>query len=245
MPDPSPTATAGIAPPADGSDISKYFDFAENSDVTVKFGGGHELKAHKKFLALKSNFFNAAFNRREYQFYSNELMLHEDDPHAIKGLIAWIYCLHDDGCGTYKLLSDNANWNYLYKIRPNVEGVRYAKYIVDLFVVANKYMVQTLLEEVLPRGDDEYVTRGRNYQFRLALHWLWLKTLREPTDKKYPGPLDEVARYVYVDHADSAEELRPEIVGCINQHMAHFRGSKEAQEKFQNLMSCLSVRARD
>ncbi len=63
-------------------DISRYFDSAKHSDVTIKFSG-HELKAHKIRLCCASDYFRGAFegnfqvgtNQSAYAIITIERML--------------------------------------------------------------------------------------------------------------------------------------------------------------------------
>ena len=200
----------------------RYFDTDTHSDVTVR-SGPESIKAHKIVLCQASPYFASCFEKgfkvsaerptialhTVDQEISQEksqpiLDLKEDDPKAIRGLIAWACGLHFDGISSY-------NW-FRYKPTACVEGVKFVKYQIDLWVAANKYMFWTLASEI-----------------SMGLAAL-LKGI--VSSRSYPQGLLDVAQYVYVAHAVEAFHLRSTIVEALRPNMVALkRGSN-----FKNLL---------
>lgn len=184
----------------------RYFDSPTHSDVTVHFNGD-SIFAHKIILAQGSEYFRNAFEgafkvritpgRSEHEADhlgqesgTKEIHLKDDEPHAVKGLVAWLYGLHYDGTVTAQYTKAN-------HVESDEGGTAYAKYLVHLHIAASKYMVGCL-------------------QSHIASHFPSVLTNIDKLSG-YVEHADDVARHVYLEHADEATELRQHIV-------AHFRG---------------------
>lgn len=72
------------------------------------------------------------------------------------------------------------------------QGTEHVKYRVDLYVVANKYLVPNLCAEIVQEfADMLFAITGTG---------------------TYPTYVEQVARHIYLTHADSAAELRRPVV---------------------------------
>ena len=93
------------------SDMAPYYDNADFSDVTIKFGG-KEIKAHRMVLCAKSEYFKKALGPSSpFKVYSKisrpwaiglwlkqyqeskegVLELHDDDPQALERMLRYLY----------------------------------------------------------------------------------------------------------------------------------------------------------
>ncbi|KAK5170355.1 uncharacterized protein LTR77_004942 [Saxophila tyrrhenica] len=116
-----------VAAAADSSSEDSYFNSPTHSDVTINFSG-HQLKAHKIVLSSASDYFQTAFEQRVFQeANTNEIHLQDDDPHALTGLIAWIYRKHYYGRGGYPDELPDRDFDL--------------EYLADVHVTAKKYLV--------------------------------------------------------------------------------------------------------
>ena len=114
------------------------------------------------------------------------LHLYDDDAHAVKGMIAYLYGLMYDGEG---------NFMQSWTPTPDLEATRrYMKYQVELFVTASKYQT-TYIEDVIK--DD----------FR--------KHLQSILNMDAFALIADVARHVYIVHEFAAIELRRCIVNAL------------------------------
>ncbi|KAK3050677.1 hypothetical protein LTR09_008043 [Extremus antarcticus] len=195
-------------------DISRYFDSAKHSDVTIKFSG-HELKAHKIRLCCASDYFRGAFEGNFQEASSNILELHYDDPDAIKGLVAWVYGLYYDGRGTFSPSP----------CQPTSGDLRWARrHLVNLFAAAKKYLVLSLSEHMKNR-----TSAVESYDFLYALISLTPGT-------GYPPAIEEMVGYLYDPARDPASELRKTLVGLVAWRLELFLGDEEARKKTRTLI---------
>ncbi|KAK4542440.1 hypothetical protein LTR36_006692 [Oleoguttula mirabilis] len=171
---------------------SKYFDSPIHSDVTVHFSG-QSIKAHKIILSQGSEFFKSAFEGSFQESNTQIIHLQDDEAHAVKGLIAWLYGLHYDGDRTLE-------YDPSYGPKVEREGEGYAKYMVDLHIAASKYMV----------GDLQNHLKGR-FPDVLA---------RVDKQDGYLACADAAARHIYLERADAAADLRKHVVAHFRKHAA-------------------------
>ncbi|KAK5123785.1 hypothetical protein LTR85_002421 [Meristemomyces frigidus] len=124
------------------TDMSQYYDSATFSDVTIFFGG-QQIKAYKLVLANSSLYFRIAFDGKFKQEASSDaLNLQDDDPVAVRGLIAHIYDISSESSGYYR--------DHLLRNHAAVDiDTSYIRYLVDLHVTASKYLVASAEERAM------------------------------------------------------------------------------------------------
>lgn len=149
--------------------------------MTLWFGP-HEIKAHKIVLSQAADSFKAVFESEGRDAKSPLLKLQEDDPVVVKGMIAFIYGLHFDGMSSYVTSKPT--------ISCNGTGFRYLSYLIDLYVIAGKYLVTGLQHSI--------VSGFRRQLFVFA---------------QATGSFVEIARKVYLQHTETAKPLRVYVLG--------------------------------
>lgn len=107
----------------------RLFDDQLFSDLTIRFSG-YEIKAHKAIVSQASDYFTSALAGSFCEADSNVLNLHDDNPAAVKGLIAYMYGLNLDGHGVY---SRDA-----FDVTSDEEGAGFVMSQIDLAVTAMK-----------------------------------------------------------------------------------------------------------
>lgn len=119
--------------------ISKYFDSPVHSDITIRFGE-ESIKAHKIILCQGSEYFRAALEGDFVESKTTEIELKEDDPAAIRGVVAWLYGLRSNGI----TMNTDGRGYYVDPNSNTVDIAFCAKYLVHLYVTAGKYLVPAL-----------------------------------------------------------------------------------------------------
>ncbi|KAF2770465.1 hypothetical protein EJ03DRAFT_63182 [Teratosphaeria nubilosa] len=172
-------------------DVAGFFKSPKLSDVTIKFGGHFEISAHKLVLVQHSDYFKTMFNGNFCEFTNRVVEVKDNEPFAFQGLIAYCYGLQHDGTRQFTrdghhstddgaILSNNA----------------YLMYQVDLYVVAQKYLVPALCTQIvtnLPSMLRKLVDRDTSVSTNLA----------------------SIVRHVYVHHEDDALLLRKPIADLM------------------------------
>lgn len=102
--------------------------------------GPREIKAHKIVLSQASDYLSAAFESEVRTAKSPLLKLQEDGPVAVRGMIAFIYGLHYDGLFGYVRSKPVVTCNGV--------GFRYVVYLIDLYVIAGKYLATGLQHSI-------------------------------------------------------------------------------------------------
>lgn len=124
--------------------MNRYFDCAELSDITIRFGSDI-IRGHKIVLAQGSTWFSRAFEGGFQEATAAELELFEDDPIAVKGMVAYLYGLH-----YYHHNGPLPKLRRLSDVTPFVQHrIKCLLYFVDLWVVADKYGVTSLADSIL------------------------------------------------------------------------------------------------
>ncbi|CAK4031032.1 BTB POZ domain [Lecanosticta acicola] len=185
-------ATAAQTPKRAGflGRFGEYFDKDTYSDVTIR-SGSDTIKAHKVVIAQASPYFVSCFERGFKETNQPLIDLHEDEPKAVRGMIAYAYGLHFDGKPSY----DES------RAIPSAsdQSLAYAKFQIDLWVVSVKYMFFSVAGEI-------------QYCLKDVLASLL-------PSAGFPECLLEAAHHVYVEHASTAAGLRPVVVMMLNEHM--------------------------
>ncbi|KAI7204379.1 hypothetical protein KC316_g710 [Hortaea werneckii] len=184
-----------------------YFDSKTMSDVTVLFQTEHgtcSISAHKIVLAQSSDFFKKAFIGNFKEAASAQVRLHDDDPRALFGLVGHCYGLHYDGSFHYSK-SD-------IPIDCNDDGAAYIQHRVNVYVVADKYGVVNLCNEIRDKLPDMLD--------RIVPSMCGLV-------KGYPTHLDQIARHIYLVHPVAAKQLRKPIVDMFAKHVKSWVGTQE------------------
>ena len=190
---------------------TSYFDSPTHSDITICVAGT-EIRAHKLILSVGSEFFKAAFEGRFSESNAPTLTLKDDDPAAIKGLLAWIYGLrypvnfYSPRRGLKRPLrvqySSEEKWEDWMRVpESNAEIVDHAKYLVNLYVAAGKYLVPRLQERV-------------RESFETTVGWFRPEHSNAPEDS-YVECIHQLAEHVFVTHDDAAVGLRKPVVRLI------------------------------
>lgn len=142
---------------------------------------------------------------------TNKLTLEEDDPNAIKGLIASFQGLHFDGRNAYA--------KYEMKLDGNANGIAYVKYLVDLYAVPGKYLALSLQEFV-------------EWRFNRNLAHLYYH------DGSLTGiGLGEIARHVFLVHPVAAAKFREPLIDDI--HLDIFICDEEKEARLATLKELL------
>ncbi|KAI7157731.1 hypothetical protein KC349_g5415 [Hortaea werneckii] len=188
-------------------DISEYFDSKTMSDVTVVFETEHgtcSISAHKIVLAQSSDFFKKAFDGNFKEAASSDIKLHDDDARALFGLVGHCYGLHYDGSFKYSKTD--------IPIECNDDGAAYIQHRVNVYVVADKYRVVNLCNEIRDKLPDMLD--------RIVPSMCGLV-------KGYPTRLDQIARHIYLVHPVAAKQLRKPIVEMFAKHVKSWVGTQE------------------
>ncbi|KAF1345122.1 hypothetical protein BDV97DRAFT_41648 [Delphinella strobiligena] len=112
--------------------ISSFYNDPAFSDVKLRLNGGDEIYAHKFVLSNKSGFFYEVFTgsfRKVEEVYIN---LFDDDPRAVVAMLRHVY-------------------DHSYDMVPSLAGGRRVKellFYAEVFIVAERYDVPTLMTEV-------------------------------------------------------------------------------------------------
>ncbi|KAK4961901.1 hypothetical protein LTR10_002394 [Elasticomyces elasticus] len=156
-------------------EFKDYFNNSTHADVTLRIGD-LELPAHKLIL-IKGR------SHRLCHFYR------EDDPEALKALVSTFY-----GHTAYdKQTIDSTS-----------EGVELLKCLIDLYVIASKYLVPNLCSQILDDFPEmlEAASGGQGYS----------------------GNVLKVAWHVYRTHAEAAVDLRDPITSVIATSIGKWQG---------------------
>lgn len=114
------------------------------------------------------------------------------------------YGLHYDGAFKYSKTD--------IPIQCNDDGGAYVQHRVNVYVVADKYGVVNLCNEIRNKLPDMLD--------RITPRMCWLA-------KGYPAHLDQVARHIYLVHPFAAKQLRRPIVEMFAKHVKSWVGKEE------------------
>ncbi|KAH9839616.1 Broad-Complex, Tramtrack and Bric a brac [Teratosphaeria destructans] len=172
-------------------DVAGFFKSARLSDVTIKFGGKFEMSAHKLVLVQHSDYFKTMFNGNFCESTTRIVEVKDDEPFAFTGLIAYCYGLQYDG--TRQFTKDgiqSADDSAIFS------GNAYLLYQVELYVVAQKYLIPALCTQIvsdLPTMLRKLVGTNTSVSTYLA----------------------SIVEHVYVRHEDDAPSLRKPIADLM------------------------------
>ena len=202
--------------------MNRYFDCAELSDITIRFGSDI-IRGHKIVLAQGSTWFSRAFEGGFQEAATAELQLLEDDPMAVKGMLAHFYGPRYDPNGPQLRPYTASRRDEPFRIWDQIEPMSYLLYLVDLWVVADKYDVICLKDGIVSALSDN-LPNFYTAEMRPEFEW--------------------VARKVYeTDDSDSATVVKRGIC-CIIAH--RFRSaSPEWRVLFEQLMRDIPALAVD
>lgn len=210
-----------------------FFDAATFSDVTIRCGATR-IQAHKIILAQGSDYFKAAFtggfkvsrgrsttrdpfssiDTGSQEAEESVFELKDDDEDAVKGMIAHLYGVQagDVNETPFRDKMSSALDHHEQTLERSQEFACVST-SVDLYVVARKYQVNELVEEILikfPHDLQQLVDSG----------------------KQPDADLHAAARKVYLTYAEEAEALRQPVVDVFAENVAQIN----ANAKFKQLL---------
>ncbi|KAK5697630.1 hypothetical protein LTR17_023945 [Elasticomyces elasticus] len=176
------------------------------SDVTLRYSG-QEIKAHQVVLAANSSYFAKVFDGSFKEASTKVLELHEDDRLALSGLIAMKY-----GHEAHSLQWFRANTKS--ELSEDRASTQHVLYLVDLYAVAQKYLVKQASDKVLETFDERY---GLLFGAPAAM---WR----------------EIVEYVYVVHAETASTLR----NCVVAQWVRYQGSERVVKQSETAQALVA-----
>ncbi|KAF1982563.1 hypothetical protein K402DRAFT_193801 [Aulographum hederae CBS 113979] len=174
---------------AAGKKMNPYFDKADFSDATVKYGDV-SLPVHRVILCGGSGFFKKAFSGGFAEAQSCEVTLHDDEPILVRTMIIFLYSFVMNVGLAAKIL----------KTYERPEGI--APLMARLYGIADKYDVPRLKiasAEVF-KHEITKITSATNTQIPLSIEAVYTTTpssdrvLREILVKACLGPLRAALR---------------------------------------------------
>jgi hypothetical protein len=129
-------------------------------------------------------------------------------------MVGFIYGLYFDGISNFS--------EKLYSPQTGAEGVKYAKYLVDLYVTAEKYEVANLRM---------WITSI----FPTVLERLY-RASATPSQDVYPSEIDEVIRYIFGTHSRLASKFISAISRFMVDNMQRFTHAAGEPSKFHDLI---------
>ncbi|KAK4502336.1 hypothetical protein PRZ48_005761 [Zasmidium cellare] len=183
-----------------GASHARYFNNSAHSDVTIHFSD-RQVKAHKIVLASQSEHFRAMFEGGFAEATSRDIHLHEDDPEAMYGALAWCYGLLYDGKTTFeswRLDSMEDPWK-------RTERDQWT-YLINLYATGGKY----LMPKMQAHAEEHFTLRMKfakspRYAAFVPRHG---PVFRDTWMGRWPTP----AKLLYHTLGDCAKELRPAFV---------------------------------
>ncbi len=163
------------------------FMTGDMSDAILSFTGC-EVKVHKLILAQHSTYFKILLGSRFKEAKLSIITLVDDDSEAVKGLISHLYGLSYNGKGDYIFTPTS-------EVKKSEVTTEFLLYQVNLFIVADKYDVESLREDAKNNLGDHLST---------LLH-----------EGENSTAFDQVARHIYITCAEEAVELRSVVVNAF------------------------------
>ena len=184
----------------------RFFLSTELSDVTIQYEHGL-LPVHKIILAQASEYFKTLFTGSFAETGQRIVELKDDPPLALQGMIAWIYGMQYSPQHRYH------NQKQFSSPIPDDDKLEFAKYQVDLFFTAEKYLLSRLATSV------------EGYFFHVLLAVVFER----------PEHLHDIARYVYITRAEEAVELRKHVATRYIDKLQIFKSREDSKEVLSDI----------
>lgn len=138
--------------------------------------------------------------------------LQDDDPHAIRGLIAWLYSLKYDGKDKY---ATNLK-SFSSCIDPSDNALN-CVYLMKLYAAADKYEVFSLKAKL--SRDIPTILDG----------------IGDGKDEAGGLYLNNIARHIYAEQNHAAEVFRQDVIKILVKHMGDLSGTPEFAQLLINV----------